>query len=163
MKELINSFLGIMCVAAVCFFIGCRYGRKTAGNGPEPPVIERVDTIIQIDTIVREKPIYRYSYVYDTVRTYFTTVRHDTVLVDVPIERKVYQEDSLYRCIISGWRPNLDTLIVWPTTTTITIHEKVKVPKKFAFGIAAGPSFLVTPKGNVYGGIGATAGIQYRF
>ena len=164
MKELINSFLGILCIIAVSYFVGFRIGRKTAGNGPEPPVIERVDTIIQIDTIVREKPVFVTSYVYDTIRTYFTTVRHDTVLVDVPIERKVYQEDSLYRAVVSGWHPSLDSLIVWPTTTTITIREKEKIPApKWSLGVTAGPSVLVAPDKKMHGGIGVTAGIQYRF
>ena len=104
------------------------------------------------------------SYVYDTIRTYFTTVRHDTVLVDVPIERKVYQEDSLYRAVLSGWHPSLDSLIVWPTTTTITIREKEKIPApKWSLGVTAGPSALVTPAGKTHAGIGVTAGVSYRF
>ena len=100
----------------------------------------------------------------DTVRAYFTTIEHDTVAVDVPIEHKVYQEDSLYRCEISGYIPNLESLTIYPTITTITIREKVKTPPpKLSLGITAGPSALVSPSGKIHGGIGATVGLQYRF
>lgn len=164
MKDLIKSFLGIMLIVAVSFLIGCRYGRKTAKKPVDLRVVWDTTEVIKYDTIVREKPVYRYSYIYDTVRTHFTTIEHDTVTVDVPMERKVYHEDSLYHAVVSGWRPSLDTLVVWPTVTTITVREKIKTPApRFSLGVTAGPSVLATPKGQVHAGIGATVGLQYRF
>lgn len=168
-RELVKSFLGILLVVAVSFLIGTRYGHRKAGIDPESKVIRDTVTCTIHDTITREKPVFRYSYIHDTVRAYFTTIKHDTVTVDVPIERKVYQEDSLYRAVVSGprcgnYEPSLDSLVVWPTITTITIREKVKTPPpKLSLGITAGPSALVTPGGKVHGGIGATVGLQYRF
>lgn len=164
MKELVKSFLGITLVVAVSFLIGCRYGRKTARMPVKLSVVNDTIQVTKHDTIVREKPVFVASYIHDTVRTYFTTIEKDTVLVDVPIERKVYAEDSLYHAVVSGWRPSLDTLIVWPKTTTITIREQVKTPApRLSFGITAGPSALVTPNGKVYGGIGASLGLTYNF
>lgn len=164
MKELVKSFLGITLVVAVSFLIGCRYGRKTARMPVKLSVVNDTVQVTKTDTIVREKPVFVASYIHDTVRTYFTTIEKDTVLVDVPIERKVYEEDSLYHAVVSGWRPSLDTLIVWPKTTTITIREQVKTPApRLSFGITAGPSALVTPNGKVYGGIGASLGLTYNF
>ena len=164
MKELVKSFLGITLVVAVSFLIGCRYGRKTARMPVKLSVVNDTVQVTKTDTIVREKPVFVASYIHDTVRTYFTTIEKDTVLVDVPIERKVYAEDSLYHAVVSGWRPSLDTLIVWPKTTTITIREQVKTPApRLSFGITAGPSALVTPNGKVYGGIGASLGLTYNF
>ena len=164
MKELVKSFLGIMLIVAVSFFIGCRYGRNTAQSAPHSQIIRDTTTYIVHDTIIRERPVPVISYIYDTVRTYFTTIRHDTVLVDVPIERKVYHEDSLYHAVISGWRPSLDSLIVWPTTTTITIREEVRTPApKLSFGATLGPSVLATPGGQVHAGLGASIGLTYRF
>ena len=164
MKELVKSFLGITLVVAVSFLIGCRYGRKTARMPVKLSVVNDTVQVTKTDTIVREKPVFVASYIHDTVRTYFTTIEKDTVLVDVPIERKVYEEDSLYHAVVSGWRPSLDTLIVWPKTTTITIREQVKTPApRLSFGITAGPSALVTPNGKVYGGIGACLGLTYNF
>lgn len=164
MKELVKSFLGITLVVAVSFLIGCRYGRKTARMPVKLSVVNDTVQVTKTDTIVREKPVFVASYIHDTVRAYFTTMERDTVLVDVPIERKVYEEDSLYHAVVSGWRPSLDTLIVWPKTTTITIREQVKTPApRLSFGITAGPSALVTPNGKVYGGIGACLGLTYNF
>ena len=169
LKQLLKSFLGIMLTVAVSFLIGARYGHRKAGIDPESHVIRDTVQFTIHDTITREKPVFRYSYIHDTVRAYFTTIEHDTVEVDVPIERKVYQEDSLYRAVVSGprcgnYEPSLDSLVVWPTITTITIREKVKTPPpKLSLGITAGPSALVTPKGHVHAGIGATVGLQYRF
>ena len=140
MKELIKAFLGIALIVAVSFLLGCRYGRRTAKIAPKLKVIWDTTEVVRFDTIVRERPVYRYSYVHDTVRTHFTTIHRDTVTVDVPIERRVYQEDSLYRCVISGWRPSLDSLIVWPTITTITIHDTKTEYRnsKLSFGVQAG-------------------------
>lgn len=163
-KELLKSFLGILLIVAVSFLLGCRYGRVKSRIDPESRVIRDTVTYTIHDTITREKPVYVASYVYDTVRTYFTTVRHDTVLVDVPMERRVYAEDSLYRAVVSGYRPSLDSLTVYPTITTITIRERERIPApRLSLGVTAGPSALVTPNGKVYGGVGATVGLQYRF
>jgi len=144
--------------------VGFGLGRKWHRNEPGTQVIRDTITCTKIDTILLEKPVIRYSYIYDTVRTYFTTVEHDTVLVDVPIERKVYAEDSLYYASVSGWHPSLDTLVVYPKETTITITNTIKTPApKFSFGVTAGPSVLFMPSGEVKGGLGVTAGLQYRF
>lgn len=163
-NELIKSFLGILLIVTVSFLIGCKYGRRTARKPVDLHVVWDTTEVVKHDTIVREKPVYVASYIHDTVRTYFTTIERDTVLVDVPIERRVYHEDSLYHAVVSGWRCSLDSLIVWPTTTTITIREKVKTPApRFSFGATLGPSVLATPSGRVHAGLGATVGLQYRF
>ncbi len=164
MKEFYKTLLGLLLIAGVGFVLGLGFGRRTARVGPESTIIHDTVSCTLYDTIVFERPVYRVSYVTDTVATYFTTIEHDTVLVDVPIERRVYAEDSLYYASVSGWKPSLDTLIIWPKETTITIHERDFVkPRNWSFGITAGPSALVAPSGRVYGGLGATVGITYRF
>ena len=162
--ELLKSFLGIVFIVAVSFLIGTRYGHRKAGIDPESKVIRDTVTCTVYDTIVRYRPVFRYSYIRDTVRAYFTTVRHDTVLAAVPIERRVYTEDSLYRAVVSGWRPSLDSLTLFPKTTTITIREREVVPRsKWSVGATVGPSVLASPSGKVHAGIGVTAGVSYRF
>lgn len=164
MKESFKSFLGIMLVAAVAFLLGSGYGRKTAKKPVDLRVIWDTTEVIKYDTIVRERPVYVASYVYDTVRTHFTTIQHDTVLVNVPMERRVYEEDSLYRAVVTGWNPVLESLTIYPTVTTVTIREKIKTPApRFSFGVTAGPSVLATPQGRVHAGLGVTAGLNYRF
>lgn len=160
MRSLIKDIL----IIASGFAVGLILGHRVCRKPPESQVITKVDTCVVYDTIVREKPVFRYSYITDTVRTYFTTVEHDSVFVEVPIESRTYAEDSLYFIKISGWRPSLDTLILWPKETTITITNTIKTPApKFSFGVTAGPSVLFLPSGEVKGGLGVTAGLQYRF
>ena len=151
-------------ITFLSFFVGFLIG--FCGFREEPPVHEivRTDTLTTYDTVWKEKPVPVVSYIdrWDTVEVY--TVTHDTVQVELPIERKIYQEDSLYRCEISGWRPSLDTLVIYPKTTTITIDRVQRIePKRWSIGVTAGPSVLVTPNGRIYGGMGATAGVSYRF
>ena len=158
--RILASLLLLIIFAGMGFFIG----RKSARNEPETTIIRDTITCTKLDTFVVEKPVLKYSYIHDTVRTYFQTVYHDTVLVDVPIERKVYAEDSLYYASVSGWKPSLDTLIVYPKETTITITNTVKTPPpRWSLGMTAGPSALVTPSGRVYGGVGIAAGLTYNF
>lgn len=140
MRELIRTLLGILLIAGVAFGIGLGYGRRTARMPVRLSVVNDTVQVTKTDTIWREKPVSVASSVirHDTVR--LATLERDTVFVDVPIERRVYQEDSLYRAVVSGWHPSLDTLMVYPKTTTITIREKVPVPdrRRWGIGIQAG-------------------------
>ena len=135
---------------------------------PETQPVEIRDTVTIVDTTYIDKPVPKYVSVikHDTVKLRYFEIRHDTVLAEVPIEMKVYQEDSVFRAVVSGFNASLDTLIVYPTITTITLTKPVEVRKpalKFSFGITAGPSVLATPQGDVHAGLGATIGLSYRF
>lgn len=140
MREFWKTSLGILLIAGVAFGIGLGYGRRTARMPVRLSVINDTVQVTKTDTIWREKPVFVASSVirHDTVR--LATLERDTVFVDVPIERRVYQEDSLYRAVVSGWHPSLDTLMVYPKTTTITIREKVPVHdrRRWGIGIQAG-------------------------
>ena len=163
MKEM-TRLLGFLLLLALFAGGGFLFGRKTAPRSQESQVIVRTDTCIVVDTLCVSTPVFCYSYIHDTVRTYFTTLQHDTVQVNVPIERRVYAEDSVYRAVVSGWRPRLDSLTIYPTTTTVTITNTIlSKPAKWLFGITAGPSALVTPSGSVHAGLGASVGLTYRF
>lgn len=148
----------------LAFFFGFVIGYKGCQKPEKIKEVVVIDTIVQFDTVVREKLVPKTSYIYkwDTVEVH--TTEHDTVLAELPMERKVYEEDSIYRAIVSGYKPSLDSLIVWNKTTTVTIDRtKTIPPPKWSFGVTAGPSVLVTPKGDVYGGAGVTLGWTYRF
>ena len=169
MIDLIKKLLGLLLIAGVGFALGLGYARRTARKPVDLYVVWDPTEVVKHDTIVRERPVFVTSYVRDTVRTYFTTILHDTVTVDVPIERKVYQEDSLYRAVVSGprcgnYEPSLDSLVIYPTTTTITIREREKIPaSRWSVGATVGPSVIATPKGALRAGLGVTAGLSYRF
>ena len=176
--------LGLLLIAGVGFVLGLGYGRRTARNEPETPIISKADTSSSVEPFEVEGPKIKDStvihHVYVKVKidqrdsAFMTTLNgSDSVRVEMPIERKIYQEDSLYRAVVSGPRigkagPSLDSLMIFAKTTTITVTntvpEYIPAPRKrWSFGITAGPSVLATPSGQVHAGLGATIGLQYRF
>ena len=56
----------------------------------------------------------------------------DTVYINIPIQRKTYSTDD-YRAVISGYRPNLDTMIIYHKKEII--YEK---SRRWGIGLAAG-------------------------
>lgn len=151
------SIIGIIAFFCFGFFVG-------RGKRLPAEIIEHRDTITVTDTEYVDKPVPKYITVVrrDTLHTEYWHLQHDTVIADVPIEQKVYEKDSVYRAVLSGWHASLDSLWIYNTTTEITITKKIPAPK-WSFGATFGPSALVTPNGNIKAGIGITAGIQYRF
>lgn len=157
--------------------LGFLFGRRTARVGPESPIVEKTDTSSTVEAFAVEKPKLKDSTVihHVWVKLPIAAASQDSVpasqisypdsaQVEVPIERKVYQEDSVYRAVVSGYRVNLDSLLIYNTTTTVTVTRTIMPkPAKWSFGITAGPSVLATPSGRVYGGLGVACGITYRF
>ena len=105
-----------------------------------PNSIERIadiqrDTIVKIDTHIIEKPIL----VERTVRDSLLVVVHDTirlrdsVYISLPREVKVYAGDDYY-AEVSGFRPNLDYIEIYPKTTTITQTQTVTNRNALALG-----------------------------
>ncbi len=75
----------------------------------------------------------------------------DSIEVAIPLQQNIYSTPD-YRAYVSGYRPSLDSLILYrPTTSTL-----VSIPtprKRFAVGISAG--YALTPAGmQPYIGIG---------
>lgn len=117
--------------------LGFLFGRRTARVGPESTIIEKTDTSSAVEAFDVQEPKLKDSTVIHHVWVKVPVVpasqdsvpasqisSQDSVLVQLPIERKVYEEDSLYRAVISGYQCNLDSLTIYSTTTTITVHEK---------------------------------------
>ena len=124
--------------------LGFLFGHRTARVGPESTIIEKADTSSTVEAFDVQKPQLKDSTVIHHVWVKVPVVpvpsnsvpasnvsvpatqisSQDSVLVQLPIERKVYEEDSLYRAVISGHQCNLDSLTIYSTTTTITVHEK---------------------------------------
>ena len=163
-----KKILPILAIFVIGFIFGLLCG-KSAKRVVQEVRVER-DTLISHDTIFNDKPIpvYITEVRTDTVRLALvdssqTTVIRDSADVEVPITRKVY-EDSTYRAVISGFRANLDSLWVYNTIKEITVTKTVKMPPKhWGLGVTAGPSLLVTPKGDIKGGLGVTGGLTYNF
>lgn len=129
-------------ILIIPFLVGFLAGYGSHWRRPGETFVERVDTLTVHDTITRETPVFvdRYLLRTDTVKlaVHDTTLRVDSVLVDVPIERRIYQEDSLYRAVVSGYRPSLDSLMVYRTTTEITKFVAVPQRKRWGIGVTGG-------------------------
>ena len=83
----------------------------------------------------------------------------DSVAVEIPITQKVY-EDSLYRAYVSGYRPNLDSLIIFPRHDITTVTNGYTYPKsrqkRWGIGIHVGYGMTMsrTPQFTPYIGFG---------
>lgn len=73
----------------------------------------------------------------------------DSVQVELPITQKVY-EDSIYRAYISGYNPNLDSIIIIPPTIVRKRRWNIGLQIGYGMTIEQRPNF--TP----YVGIGLT-------
>lgn len=106
---------------------------------PQEPNVEiHTDTLYieRIDTVLLPVEIWREIVRTDTVL--LTTIKHDTVLVELPIEQRFYHKDSVADIWISGYNPKLDSLRIYREREiryqTITYKEK----SRWGIGIQAG-------------------------
>ena len=149
-------------LSAALGFVGGRRARPVAET------LTRTDTLRFRDTLTVELPVPVLIEVVDTVLVPcvdIVTIR-DTVYAPLPVERREYR-DSSYRAVVSGFRPSLDLIEVYPATTVVT--KTVTRPsgglwdsRRFGFGVAAGLSVLVAPSGRVGAGLGVTGGVYIR-
>ena len=121
----------------------------------EPPAEVRVETkiktVVKVDTMLISAPIVAFFQI-----TSDTIHMGDTVVMR---EQAVY-EDSLYRAWVSGYRPRLDSIEVYPKTVYQTVTNDIYHPvvikskkKRWGFGLQAGYGY---PGGYYVGG-----GISY--
>ena len=66
----------------------------------------------------------------------------DTVYLSLPQETKVYG-DSTYTAQVSGYRPELDWVEVYPQTEVVTRNIFVDSRKRWGIGLQAGYEMLV--------------------
>ena len=102
----------------------------------------KVDTLFVYDTIFIEKPVIKKVEIIDTIRMPVpitdTLMLHDTVFVHLPIEQRQYS-DPRYTAWVSGYRPQLDSILIYQRTEYITKEIKmVTKPKRWGIGLQAG-------------------------
>ena len=92
---------------------GCFHVDKT-------PIVQR-DTLVRVDTIREDNPILIKESVIDTMLVVLRdTIRlRDTLFLSLPLEKKIYG-NSEYYAEVSGYRPNLDYIEVYPKTRVVT-------------------------------------------
>ncbi|MCM1176572.1 MAG: hypothetical protein NC308_06365 [Clostridium sp.] len=105
-----------------------------------------VDTLVIYDTILHEIPVPVEIRMADTVMVAVrdTVVLHDTSFIVLPMEQRVYR-DNTYMAVVSGYRPSLDTICIYPRMQCITSVHTVSKPirKRWGIGIHTGYGICV--------------------
>lgn len=120
--------------------------------------------IVRVDTLVvervKEREVVREVLRVDTIIFPVENVVRDTIVLTLPIERKVYA-DSLYRAVVSGYKASLDSMTIFPRTRYV---ERVtrSPPKPFNFCVGLQAGYGITPKGaQPYAGLGFSFGYTF--
>ena len=132
-KRLILMFF----ICAISFIAGMFFALKMGKKSTSTIVTVKHDTVLvtkpvaishTTDTINKIKIVYKEKK--DTLHI------HDTLekVIYLPRERLVYQ-DSIYKAVVSGVQPKLESIQVYQKTVYKTQVETVKVKEKERFGI----------------------------
>lgn len=147
----------------------CHRGRTTL------PLGVYTDTLTVYDTIPVYKPVTRDSvvirYITEKLPTSVPKTHEsvpnpsqneeippesvpDSVEVEIPITQKTYETEH-YKAYVSGYRPNLDSLFLYPQRQVVQIKSK---PKRWGVGIQVGYGVTVgsQPKFSPYIGVGVS-------
>ena len=124
----------------------------------------KVDTLFVYDTIFIEKPVINKVEIIDTlllpVPVTDTLMLHDTVFVHLPIEQRQYS-DPRYTAWVSGYRPQLDSILIYQRTEYITKEIKtVTKPKRWGIGLQAGYG-IALHKGQIHPAPYIGVGLSY--
>ena len=119
--------LAVVCVVA--------WFRPQAPLPAEIRTETKVNTVVKVDTLLISPPMAPLL----VFRLTDTMCIGDTVVY----REQAYYEDSLYRAWVSGYRPKLDSLMVFPKTVYQTVtndiyHTIVLKKKRWGLGLQAG-------------------------
>lgn len=157
MKKMQQALLiaGLLLYAIAAFLVGFKAGREY--ERARLPLV----TVVRDTVTKRESLPFYYLVPKDSAVIRYVTVavpatpenvpeiaNNDNLLANnatsdsltIPIERRVYQEDSTYYAVVTGpalgdQHPSLDTLLVYRTTTTITQTNEVTSYKAFRWSL----------------------------
>lgn len=151
------TYIVIGAMAAVIVFLLLRKPEE-----PKPKIKTVVVNEMKHDTVTHYLP----KFVSETLIKYDTIYVRDTILVEVPITQREYQ-DSTYHAYISGYKSNLDSIEVFQRTmivNTITTEKVVVNGSKWVItaGLNVGVGY-VTPFNSGSGTIGSFAGFGVGF
>ena len=138
--KIITLVLGILLLFNIVNAVGYFVNELRNSHSSEMKV--KVDTLFVYDTIFIEKPVIKKVETIDTlllpVPTTDTLMLHDTVFVHLPIEQRQYS-DPRYTAWVSGYRPQLDSILIYQRTEYITKEIKtVTKPKRWGIGLQVG-------------------------
>lgn len=130
-------------------------------NNIDTVEVVRVDTFIKKDTVTKWYPKPVKKIIRDTIYLSTDSVKTEGDSILLPRETKTY-EDSTYRAVVSGFKPFLDTLIVYPRTIYITKEKVREITKKqhWNYGIGVGFGYgMFNKKFDVF--VGGTVGYNF--
>lgn len=159
------TIAGALVMAAIAFAF--KIGQRHPVPGPVEP--GKVDTLVVVrrDTITVQKPVEITKYVdrVELVPVTDTLRIRDTLYLAQEREVKEYAGGD-YKAVVSGIRPSLDEISVFPKTVTQTVTETVQIPgpqkwRRIGWGVAAGPGVFWQPgMDNVTPGVGILVGLR---
>lgn len=162
-KKIVPIVIGLL-----IFALGWRFG-SVLERAKFPDITERTDTITVRDSLPFYYPVPKDSAVIRYVDVPVTVTVNDTNVitlpanVNVPVERKVYEEDSTYYAVVTGpavgdLHPSLDTLKVYRETITIETTRNITDYKPYKWTVSP---FISQEVGLDY--YQAKAGVQAEF
>jgi hypothetical protein len=138
-KYIYSAVVGIIIILIIALGIAIKKIEKL--NGDSGKVIRDTTIVVKYDTLKIIKPKYITQTVIDSV---FVPIKdtlriNDTLYQVLPKTQRYYVKDSVYKAWISGYKPQLDSIQVYPKTIIQTINNTItRKPSKFGIGISAG-------------------------
>ncbi len=129
------NLLIIFIIVLICLKC-CYYNNKKE----EPIRITDTITIIKRDTITIIKPQPVIKYRNKIIKDTLYSVDSIPVSVNVPLETKVYQ-DSLYRAVVSGYRPQLDSISIFNKNQIQYINKIIYKTKRWNINPSLGVGY----------------------
>lgn len=155
--------LGVIIALIIAFNLALHRIKVLKAN--EGRTIRDTTIVVKYDTIKITKPIYISQKVIDTLLVPVNdTIRlNDTLFVALPKTQNYYAKDSLYQAWVSGYKPNLDSIKVFPKTIYSTITNTVyKKPARVTIGATIGYGAMYVDKQIKFGPT-IVAGVQIKF
>lgn len=159
-----NKYLILFCLVFLLLFVLIK---PSSHNSVELPKTI-TDTIYRIDTFMYEKPVPKDSFIRDTFflpiiidkdSLLNDSIKKDTIYAELAIEEKTY-EDSTYFVKISGFKPRLEEIKVFPKTYYIEKTNVVEKKNFITWGIQCGVGYgVINKKPDIFLGIG----VQFNF
>ena len=137
---LIASAAICLCLMAGAFVLGWKIGKGRKEVIETVKVETKIDRIRDTVTVFQPQFITRTEIRRELVPITDTLRIRDTVYAALPIERKEYR-DSNYRAVISGIRPELESITIHPETRIITQTVTKTItgkPARFGVGVQLG-------------------------
>ena len=155
--------LGVIIALIIAFNIALHRIKVLKAN--EGTTVRDTTIVVRYDTIKITKPVYISQKVVDTLLVPITdTLRqNDTLYVPIPKTQRYYAKDSLYQAWVSGYKPNLDSVKVFPKTIYTTITNTIyKKPARVTIGATIGYGAMYVDKQIKFGPT-IVAGVQIKF